>query len=337
MGYARFLFSALKAGAILAAAAVGFVARVAYDYHSMPLHQDEQVRRITVLLGAGPAGIHAAFDRAGLVVAPERLQWILKWRGDTTRFRAGIYEIRAGQSLRDVLDSIASGGGRPAVLRLVEGLTFRQVRALVDSHPDLLPDSRPLDDAALLARIGAPHPSAEGIFLPDTYHFAPGSSALSLYREAWRAMDRLLAREWENRQGGLPLQSPWQALILASIIEKETGRAEDRSMVSSVFVNRLQKGMPLQSDPTTIYALGDAFDGRLRRKDLQLDHPHNTYVRTGLPPSPIALPSRAAIEAALRPASSTALFFVARGDGSTEFSDDLKAHNRAVERYVLKR
>jgi UPF0755 protein len=290
-----------------------------------------------VQLGSGVAGLGAALERAGVGIPAHHLSWILRLRGDLARYRAGIFELRANQSLKELLDAFAAGDGRPAVLRLSEGMTLRQVRALIDSHPDTTADTRNLDDALLLARLGAPYPSAEGIFLPDTYHFAPGTSALQLYRDAWRAMERVLAREWEARRPGLPLQSPWQALVLASIIEKETGRAEDRPLVAAVFVNRLRKAMPLQSDPTTIYALGANFEGRLRRRDLQMDHPHNTYVRVGLPPSPIALPGRAAIEAALQPAASTALFFVARGDGTTEFSDDLKSHNRAVERYVLKR
>ncbi|MFM8546022.1 MAG: endolytic transglycosylase MltG [Betaproteobacteria bacterium] len=337
MKIARLLRTVLGATAVLCAVAAGFTTRVAYDYHQAWLHSDDVPRKVTVLLGAGPSGVHAALERAGIASSADRLQWILRWRGDAAKLKAGIYEVRRGQSLRELLDAIAAGTGRPAVLRLVEGLTLRQVRAVVDVHPDLVADARALDDATLIARIGVPFASGEGVFLPDTYHFAPGSSALSVYREAWRAMERVLVKEWEARQPGLPLESPWQALVLASIIEKETGRAEDRALVSAVFVNRLKRGMPLQSDPTTIYALGSAFDGRLRRRDLQADLPHNTYVRTGLPPTPIALPGRAAIEAALRPASSQALFFVARGDGSTEFSDDLKAHNRAVERYVLKR
>lgn len=319
------------------AGAAGFSGRLVFDYQIAALHSDEVPKRVTVLLGSGPAGLHSALDRAGVRVAPETIQWVLRWRGDGARLKAGIYELRPGQSLRDLLDAIAAGTGRPAVLRIVEGLTLKQVRALVDTHPDLIADARALDDASLIAKIGVSYPSGEGVFLPDTYHFAPGSSALSIYREAWRAMERVLVREWEARQPGLPLESAWQALVLASIIEKETGRAEDRPLVSAVFINRLRKGMPLQSDPTTIYALGASFDGRLRRRDLQMIHPHNTYTRTGLPPTPIALPSRAAIEAALRPARSPALFFVARGDGTTEFSDDLKAHNQAVERYVLKK
>ena len=322
---------------IALAFAAGLVSSVFSDYQSAPLHRDATPRRLVISLGSGPGGIAAAFDRAGFQVSGQRLVWIIRLRGDVARYRAALYEIAPGQTLKATLDMVARGEGQPATVRLGEGITFRQVRDIIDTHPHVHPDTRGLEEAVLLARIGIAHPSGEGLFLPDTYHFAPGSSAVQLYREAWKAMERVLQQEWAARSPGLPLQSAYEALVLASMIEKETGRPQDRAMVSSVFVNRLRKGMLLQSDPTTVFALGASFDGRLRRRDLQFDHPHNTYVRPGLPPTPIALPSKAAIEAAMRPAESPAFFFVARGDGSTEFSVDLKAHNQAVERFILKR
>ncbi len=333
----RLIRRVVLASLVVAAFGAGFVGRVFSDYLDTPLHRDAALRKLVISLGAGPAGIAAAFERAGLRVSAQRLAWIIRLRGDGARYRAALYDVAPGQSLRSVLDAIARGEGQAATVRLIEGITFRQVREIIDLHPHVLADTRGLDESALLLRIGIPHPSGEGLFLPDTYHFAPGTSALQLYREAWRAMERVLQVEWASRSPGLPLQSAYEALILASMIEKETGRAQDRPMVASVFVNRLRKGMLLQSDPTTVYALGASFDGRLRRRDLQLDHPHNTYMRPGLPPTPIALPGKGAVEAALRPAESSALFFVARGDGGTEFSVDLKAHNRAVERFILKR
>ena len=333
----RFARLALFAILLACAFATGYLGSAFRSYSSLALHTDPAPRRVVVTMGAGPAGIAAALDRAGIRLDASRLDWIIRLRGDAPRYRAAIYDLQPGWSLRQLLDAIAAGSGRQASVRLLEGMTFRQVREAIDGHPDLAADTRALDDPSLLAKLGSSYPNGEGLFHPDTYHFAPGGSALQIYREAFRAMDRLLVSLWASRAQGLPLESPYQALVLASIIEKETGRAEDRPMVASVFVNRLRKGMPLQSDPTTIYALGAGFDGRLRKRDLQLDHPHNTYARGGLPPTPIALPGRAAIEAALQPAQSPALFFVARGDGSTEFSNDLKAHNRAVERFVLKR
>ena len=333
----RLIRRVLLASLVVAAFGAGFLGRVVSDYLNAPLHQDATPRKLVISLGSGPAAIAAAFERAGLQVSAQRLPWIIRLRGDGSRYRAALYDVAPGQSLRAVLDAIARGEGQAATVRLIEGITFRQVREIIDLHPHVLADTRGLEEAALLLRIGIPHASGEGLFLPDTYHFAPGTSALQLYREAWRAMERVLQSEWAARNPGLPLQSAYEALILASMIEKETGRAQDRAMIASVFVNRLRKGMLLQSDPTTVYALGASFDGRLRRRDLQLDHPHNTYMRPGLPPTPIALPGKGALEAALRPAESSAFFFVARGDGSTEFSADLKAHNRAVERFILKR
>ena len=333
----RFVRHAVFATLTVIAFGVGVGSSALYRYQVVPLHQDSKPRRLVIPLGSGPAAIAMALERAGMTVPAARLSVIVRLRGDASRYRAALYDVMPGQSLKGLLDAMARGEGQPAMVRIVEGLTFRQVRELVDNHPHLSADARALDEQTLLARIGATFSSAEGLFLPDTYHFAPGSSALNVYRDAWRAMDRLLQKEWANRSANLPIESAYQALVLASIIEKETGRAEDRAMIASVFVNRLRKGMMLQSDPTTLYALGPTFEGRLRRRDLQLDHPHNTYMRTGLPPTPIALPGRGAIEAALRPAESSALFFVARGDASTEFSLDLKAHNRAVERFILKR
>jgi len=333
----RFVRYAVLTMLTVIAFGAGVVSSAFHQYRFAPLHQESKPKRLVIALGSGPAAIAVALERAGFEVSATRLSVIIRLRGDANRYRAALYDVPPGQPLKGLLDAMARGEGQPAMVRMVEGLTFRQVRELVDNHPHLSPDARAMDEATLLSRIGAPFSSAEGVFLPDTYHFAPGSSALTVYRDAWRAMDRLLQKEWANRSANLPIESAYQALILASIIEKETGRAEDRAMIASVFVNRLRKGMMLQSDPTTLYALGPAFEGRLRRRDLQLDHPHNTYARAGLPPTPIALPGRASIAAALRPAQSTALYFVARGDGSSVFSEDLAAHNRAVARYQLRR
>ncbi|MFP5405506.1 MAG: endolytic transglycosylase MltG, partial [Gammaproteobacteria bacterium] len=207
----------------------------------------------------------------------------------------------------------------------------------IDADPDLEHDTRELSDADILRRIGATRSHPEGLFLPETYTFSPGASDLEIYRQAHALLERRLAQVWENRAPDLPLSDPYQALILASIVEKETGHHEDRSKVAAVFVNRLRAGMILQSDPTTIYGMGDRFDGNLRKRDLQADTAYNTYTRPGLPPTPIALPGMASIDAALHPADIRALYFVSRGDGTSEFSDDLASHNRAVARYQLGR
>ena len=215
----------------------------------------------------------------------------------------------------------------------IEGWTFRQMRERLDAHPDLRHDSRGLPEREIMRLIGATQESAEGQFFPDTYLFAKQGSDLDVLRRAYRSMQRQLEREWAGRASGLPYADPYQALIMASIVEKETGRDQDRPMVAAVFVNRLRQGMLLQTDPTVIYGLGDRFDGNLRKRDLLTDTPYNTYTRSGLPPTPIAMPGLAALQSALHPAASQAIYFVARGDGSSQFSRTLEEHNQAVNRY----
>jgi UPF0755 protein len=216
---------------------------------------------------------------------------------------------------------------------LVEGWTFRQVRAALQKEELLRPDTQGLAPEKIMEALGLAGVPAEGRFYPDTYSYGRGSSDLALLKRALHAMDRKLEAAWERRQPGTPLRSPQDLLVLASIIEKETGRASDRPMISGVFVNRLRIGMPLQTDPTVIYGMGEAFDGNLRRRDLQTDTPWNTYTRRGLPPTPIAMPGWGSLQAAVQPASTQALYFVARGDGTSAFSSSLEEHNRAVNKY----
>jgi UPF0755 protein len=220
-------------------------------------------------------------------------------------------------------------------LTLVEGWTFRQVMEALQADERLEHLIEDPSAEAVMARLGRRGVHPEGRFFPDTYHFTRGSSDLDILKRAHAAMERVLAEEWEARADGLPIESPDEALILASIIEKETGLASERAEIAGVFVRRLRLGMRLQTDPTVIYGLGDDFDGNLRRADLRNDHPYNTYVHAGLPPTPIALPGREAIRAALNPADGETLYFVARGDGSHAFSVTLEEHNRAVRKYQL--
>ncbi|MBX9694986.1 MAG: endolytic transglycosylase MltG, partial [Cyanobacteria bacterium] len=224
-----------------------------------------------------------------------------------------------------------------AEIVFVEGKTFRQIRSLLDSHPDVRHDSAGLSDGDILVRIGASEPHPEGLFFPDTYLFAKQSSDLDILRRAYRAMQARLAAEWNSRDPSVPYAGPYEALIMASIVEKETGQPADRLKVAAVFVNRLKKGMLLQTDPTVIYGMGERFDGNIRKYDLTTDTPYNTYTRTGLPPTPIALPGQASIQAALHPPASDLYYFVARGDGSSEFSRNLDEHNRAVAKYQKRR
>jgi UPF0755 protein len=194
-------------------------------------------------------------------------------------------------------------------------------------------DTQGLGPDASMQQLGRPGVAPEGRFFPDTYTYAKGSSDLKVLHRAFQAMDRRLQAAWAQRNAASPLKTPEQALILASIIEKETGSGKDRAMIAGVFTNRLRIGMLLQTDPTVIYGMGDRFDGNLRKRDLQTDTPWNTYTRAGLPPTPIAMPGRAALAAAVQPAETKALYFVARGDGSSQFSDNLADHNRAVNKY----
>ncbi len=270
---------------------------------------------------------------AGLQTSPTLLYAWFRLSGQSRQMRAGSYEIAPGTSPRRLLSMLVRGEESLRSLTLVEGWNWRQVRQALAKAELLKPDSQALSDEDLMARLGRPGLAPEGRFYPDTYSYAKGSSDLQLLARALQAMDRQLAKAWAARAQDSVLQSPEQALILASIVEKETGRASDRPMISGVFHNRLRIGMPLQTDPTVIYGLGEAFDGNLRRTHLRADTPWNTYTRSGLPPTPIAMPGKAALLAAVQPASSRALYFVAKGDGSSQFSETLDAHNRAVNRY----
>ncbi|HEY0820786.1 MAG TPA: endolytic transglycosylase MltG, partial [Rhizobacter sp.] len=224
-----------------------------------------------------------------------------------------------------------------ATVRLIEGWTFRQFRAELAKAPDLKQTTATMSEAELMAAIGAPGMPAEGRFYPDTYAFSKGASDLAVLKRAHRAMQRQLDAAWAERAPDTPLKSADDLLKLASIVEKETGAAKDRGLVAGVFINRLRIGMPLQTDPTVIYGLGERFDGNLRKVDLLTDGPYNTYTRGGLPPTPISMPGRASLLAAVRPDKTRALYFVAKGDGSSHFSESLAEHNRAVTQYQLKR
>jgi UPF0755 protein len=250
-----------------------------------------------------------------------------------TDIKAGTYELRTGATPLDLLGKLVRGEFAVADVKLIEGWTFRQVRAALDAHPRIRHETAGLSDADVLRRLDVPIVHPEGWFFPDTYVFPRGASDVEILRQAYRAMEKRLNAAWAQREQQVPLSSPYDALILASIVEKETGRADDRAMVAAVLTNRLRIGMRLQADPTVIYGLGTGFDGNLRKRDLLADTPYNTYTREGLPPTPIAMPGLASIEATLRPAQSEALYFVARGDGTSEFSRTLEDHNRAVTKY----
>ncbi len=288
---------------------------------------------LSVEPGTSPREIAQGWVDAGVRAPPLLLYEWFRWSGQARKIRAGSYEIGTGTTPLALLNKMVRGDEAQATVRLIEGWTFRQFRAELAKAEALKPDTASMNDAEVMAALGSPGRSPEGWFFPDTYAYSKGASDLAVLQRAHRAMQRRLEAAWLERMPDTPLKSPEEALTLASIIEKETGQAADRGKVASVFVNRLRIGMPLQTDPTVIYGLGEAFDGNLRRRDLQADTPYNTYLRTGLTPTPISMPGKASLIAAVRPETSRALYFVARGDGSSQFSENLADHNRAVNRY----
>ncbi len=315
----------LLAAALLAGAAWGWLER--------PLPLSGASAELSIEPGATPQQVAQAWVDAGVRTSPKLLYAWFRASGQARRIRAGSYEIDAGTSPRRLLDKLVQGDETLERVRFIEGWTLRQLRAALVKAPHLKPSTAAMDDAQLMAALGATGQAAEGRFFPDTYVYSRGVSDLTVLRRAHQAMTRHLADAWAERAPDTPLKSADEALTLASIIEKETGQASERPLVAAVFVNRLRIGMPLQTDPTVIYGLGEAFDGNLRKRDLQTDGPYNTYLRNGLPPTPIALPGLASLRAAVRPQASPALYFVARGDGSSEFSNNLADHNRAVNKY----
>jgi UPF0755 protein len=283
--------------------------------------------------GTTARGVVQAVAAAGVRVNPELLFWWFRLSGEARQIKAGSYEIEPGTTPQGLLQMLVRGEEALRSVTLVEGWTFKQVREALAKAEQLKPDTSGLPFDAIMNQLGRPGVHPEGRFFPDTYTYAKGSSDLAVLRRALRAMDRQLEAAWAQRQPASPLKTPEEALTLASIVEKETGRASDRSMISGVFNNRLRIGMLLQTDPTVIYGLGDKFDGNLRRRDLLADTPWNTYTRAGLPPTPIAMPGKASLLAAVQPASTKALYFVARGDGTSQFSATLEEHNRAVNKF----
>jgi UPF0755 protein len=306
-------------------------AAFAWLNHSLTLRSDPV--ELSIDPGTSVRNVAQAVADAGVEVNPVLLYGWFRLSGESRRIRAGSYELGPGTTPRSLLDKLVRGEESLRTVTLVEGWTFRQFRAALSKAEHLKPDSQGLDEVSIMQKLGAPGIPAEGRFFPDTYTYSRGSSDLAVLKRALHAMDRKLAQAWEQRAPDSPLKSPEQALVLASIVEKETGRPSDRPEIAGVFTNRLRIGMLLQTDPTVIYGMGETFDGNLRRRDLLKDTPWNTYTRPGLPPTPIAMPGQAALLAAVKPARTQALYFVARGDGSSQFSATLEEHNRAVNKY----
>jgi UPF0755 protein len=325
----RFLFRLIV---VVTVAGLGFSGWMAW-FALSPLPLATSPLEFGIRPGLGLRGAAQQIGDAGGGFPPWQFSWLGRLAGKAGEIKAGSYEISSGITAWDLLEKLTRGDVTQAEIVFVEGRSFRQLRAALDTDPNVRHDLIGATEAEVLARLGATEEHPEGLFFPDTYLFAKQSSDVDILRRAYRAMQRRLAAEWAGRDPSLPYQTPYQALIMASIVEKETGQASDRPMVASVFVNRLRMGMLLQTDPTVIYGLGDKFDGNLRKRDLIADTSYNSYTRPGLPPTPIAMPGLAALQAALHPPASDKLYFVARGDGGSVFSRTLEEHNRAVAKY----
>ena len=287
----------------------------------------------TIQAGSGVRSAMRQVNQAGVPAEPLLLEVLARGSGRANRIKAGSYRLTAGSSPLALLQMLVRGDTIQESVTIIEGWTFSQMRTLLSKHEGLKKDALALEDTQLLARLGVDYPYAEGLFYPDTYKFSRGSSDLQIFEQAHGRLKKMLEEEWAKRVEDLPYKTPYEALIMASIIEKETGKPSERDRIAAVFVNRLKRGMLLQTDPTVIYGMGANFDGNIRKQDLLTDTPYNTYKRVGLPPSPIALPGRAALQAALNPAKTNDLYFVARGDGTSQFSENLADHNKAVNQY----
>lgn len=283
--------------------------------------------------GSSLKGVSRQLAAAGLLKEPWSFTVLVRLLGKASELKAGNYLVEENLTPLELFRMITKGAVQQNEIRFIEGWNFRQVRQALDDNPALVHETTGLSDLELLKRLGVPETHPEGLFFPDTYYFSGGMSDVAILRRAYALMQEHLTRAWQARQGSLPYATPYEALTMASIVEKETGAAAERPMIAGVFINRLRIGMRLQTDPTVIYGLGERFDGNLHKQDLLTDTPYNTYTRAGLPPTPIAMPGLEALHAALQPADTKALYFVSKGNGTHHFSGTLDEHNRAVARY----
>jgi UPF0755 protein len=332
-------YQALKKWLTLAAVLLGVLYGAIFLLPIVPNQSntvDGSSYRVKINPNSGLTSIADQLSKQGLMVNSVALHLGSRSLWVASKLKPGTYLLPNGASLGKVLLQIARGDRVRESIAIVPGMTIWQLRSLMDSQSAMIHRTKGMSDKELLQQLNLNYSSDEGLFLPDTYVFDPDELDLNIYRRAAQAMQKQLMQIWEQRDSGLPLKTPYELLILASIVEKETGRLSDRNLVSAVFINRLNKGMQLQTDPTVIYGIGPKFDGNLKKADLRRDTPYNTYMRKGLPPTPIAMPGKESILAAAHPAKSNALFFVAKGDGSSHFSQNLKEHEAAVDRYQRK-
>ena len=308
-------------------------------FNDTPLNLPSKGTFYTLPAGASVSSLAKDLERRGYLAKPLYLRLLARIDGHAQLIKAGEYQLHAGLTPRSLLSLLVSGKVTSYSFTLIEGWNFRQLKEALLNHPALIQTIEGISDEEIIHRLGDEneHPHPEGRFLPDTYHFPKGATDLSVLKRAYNAMQIRLDEEWQQRDESLPLKTSYEALILASIIEKETGVASERREIAGVFIRRLNKGMKLQTDPTVIYGLGESFDGNIRRRDLLHNTPYNTYVHKGLPPTPICMPGIKAIQAALHPKPGNSLYFVAKGGGYHHFSATLREHNRAVSKYQLKK
>jgi len=319
----------LYAGIVIIVAAMGYLGW----YWFRPLEPGPET--FVVKPGMSLKAFARELGRRGVLHEQQSFLLLANLLGQGRALKAGEYRFESGISARGILAQVVAGRVVRYPVVLIEGWTFRQFLQLLSRTEKLAHTLTGMNQGEIMAAIGHPEQHPEGRFFPDTYHFTSGDTDRMVLARAYQRMQERLEKAWSSRAPDLPLRTPDEALVLASIIEKETGKPEERTMIAAVFINRLRRGMRLQTDPTVIYGLGERFDGNLRRRDLEQDNPYNTYTRRGLPPTPIAMPGEAALHAALHPADTRAIYFVSRGDGSHVFSETLTEHNAAVIKYQL--
>jgi UPF0755 protein len=321
---------------LIATGVIVSVAAVAgFSYWAkQPLTTGEPAIEFTVAPGSSVGAAGQQMEKAGVPVNPFLFALLARVTGQSARIKAGSYELKPDTTPRRLLTQLVRGEFAQESVTIIEGWTFRQMRDALAAHKTLRHDTAKLSDNELIGKIAPDFKAPEGLFFPDTYLFAKGASDLQIYKQAHQMLMSHLRAAWEKRDRSLPYTTPYEALIMASIVEKETGQKSERAMIAGVFVNRLRTGMLLQTDPTVIYGMGEKYAGKIAKRDLETDTPYNTYVRTGLPPTPIALPGVESLAAALAPAKTEALYFVSRGDGTSQFSGNLNDHNRAVNQYI---
>ncbi|MGK5028578.1 endolytic transglycosylase MltG [Janthinobacterium sp. DSP2-3-3] len=323
-------FKKLVVSSVIAAIGVGgtFV-----YWAQQPVTTEGEAIPFTIAPGSGAHAAGQQIADAGVPIVPILFNMLARIEGKTSKIKAGSYELKPGTTPQRLITQLTRGEFAQESLTIIEGWTFKQMRLAMANHAGLKHDTAGFSDKELMAKISPEYGHPEGLFFPDTYLFAKGASEMQIFKQAHTAMIGRLSEAWDKRDPALPYKNPYEALIMASIVEKETGQKSERAMIAGVFVNRLKTGMLLQTDPTVIYGMGDNYQGKIRKRDLEADTPYNTYTRGGLPPTPIALAGAQSLTAALAPARTQALYFVARGDGTSQFSANLPDHNRAVNQY----